>query len=327
MSKQRRLGKGIDALLQGRDLESLETGDVNSVVSVPIDQIRPNPDQPRKTFAPEALEELARSIEERGIIQPLLAEQQPDGTYVIIAGERRYRAAGIAGLTVVPVLPGVFSEDEKLEIALIENIQRQDLTPIEEARAYRELMARSGLNQEELAHRIGKSRPAIANSLRLLRLPEEIQELANRGELSAGHARTLLGLEDNSLIPDVTRVLTEDALSVRALERLVNLVNEGRSPDEASTAISGSKEPLQRNDTGPSNTSETTSSGGKTNTHGTSRKTVEMKQIEQQLIERLGTRVILTGSNERGKIEISYLSMEDLERIVELVAPDTVLAD
>lgn len=330
MSKQRRLGKGIDALLQGRDLESLETGDVNSVVSVPIDQIRANPEQPRKTFAPEALEELARSIEERGIIQPLLAEHQSDGTYIIIAGERRYRAAGMAGLTVVPVLPGVFSEDEKLEIALIENIQRQDLTPIEEARAYRELMERSGLNQEELAHRIGKSRPAIANSLRLLRLPEETQELANRGALSAGHARTLLGLEDHTLIPDVTRVLTDEALSVRALERLVNLVNEGRSPDEALLVLYDSHDPVPANDTAESHSSETSeskSTDGKLTTQGAPRKTVEMEQIEQQLIERLGTRVNLTGSNDRGKIEINYLSMEDLERIVELVAPDAVLAD
>ena len=127
MPRQRRLGKGIDALLQGRDISSLEAGEINSVVSVPLDRVRPNPDQPRKTFAPETLQELARSIEERGIIQPILAEQQDDDTYVIIAGERRYRAAAIAGLTVVPVLPGVFSEDEKLEIALIENIQRQNL--------------------------------------------------------------------------------------------------------------------------------------------------------------------------------------------------------
>jgi ParB family chromosome partitioning protein len=334
VSKQRRLGKGIDALLQGRDLESLETGDVNSVVSVPIDQIRPNPEQPRKTFAPEALEELARSIEERGIIQPLLAEQKSDGTYVIIAGERRYRAAGMAGLTVVPVLPGVFSEDEKLEIALIENIQRQDLTPIEEARAYRELMERSGLNQEELAHRIGKSRPAIANSLRLLRLPEETQELANRGDLSAGHARTLLGLEDTSLIADVTRIIAEEALSVRALERLVNLVNEGRAPDEALSVLFGSHDAVPASTTSTLESEKTPGSRATdekpttlSTTHGAPRKTVEMEQIEQQLIERLGTKVSLTGSNDRGKIEISYLSMEDLERILELVAPDAVLAD
>ena len=254
MSRQRRLGRGIDALLQGRDLESLDTGDINSIVTVPIDQIRPNPEQPRTTFAPEALEELARSIEERGIIQPLLAEQRSDGTYVIIAGERRYRAAEMAGLTVVPILPGVFSEDEKLEIALIENIQREDLTPIEEARAYRELMERSGSNQEEFAHRIGKSRSAIANSLRLLRLPEETQELANRGVLSAGHARTLLGLKDQTLIPDVTRILTDETLSVRALERLVNLVNEGRTPDEALPFLYGARAPMPASETATSDT-------------------------------------------------------------------------
>lgn len=356
MSRQRRLGKGIDALLQGRDLTSLETGDINSVVSVPIDKIRPNPEQPRKTFTPESLEELARSIEERGIIQPILAEHQEDDTYVIIAGERRYRAASIAGLTVVPVLPGVFSEDEKLEIALIENIQRQNLTPIEEARAYRELMERSGLNQEELAQRLGKSRPAVANSLRLLRLPEETQTLTDQGTLSAGHARTLLGLTDTALIPDAARITVDNDLSVRALERLVNLVNEGLAPDEAYHRLEAPVEPTGSGDgagdeadhggtgtgtdsgnggagdTGrsPADSSSTKNAGSTASdgdSRGERRKTVEMEQIEQQLIEHLGTRVIVSGSNERGKIEISYLSMDDLERIVEIVAPGSVRAD
>ncbi|MDA3949863.1 MAG: ParB/RepB/Spo0J family partition protein [Spirochaeta sp.] len=337
MSRQRRLGKGIDALLQGRDITSLEAGEINSVVSVPLDRVRPNPDQPRKTFAPETLQELARSIEERGIIQPILAEQQDDDTYVIIAGERRYRAAAIAGLTVVPVLPGVFSEDEKLEIALIENIQRQNLTPIEEARAYRELMERSGLNQEELAHRLGKSRPAVANSLRLLRLPEETQELANSGKLSAGHARTLLGLDDSSLIADVTRIITAEDLSVRALERLVTLVNQGRSADEAFTLLSGGSDAPATTTTTVSDhtvndatTGSESSPGGSTSTApkdrsesgGAPRKTVEMEEIQQRLMERLGTRVVLTGTNDHGKIEISYLSMDDLDRIVELVVTD-----
>jgi ParB family transcriptional regulator, chromosome partitioning protein len=350
VSRQRRLGKGIDALLQGRDLGSLEAGDINSVVSVPLDDVKPNPDQPRKTFPADGLEELARSIEERGIIQPILAEQQDDGSYIIIAGERRYRAARLAGLTVVPVLPGVFSEDEKLEIALIENIQRQNLTPIEEARAYRELMERSGLNQEELAQRLGKSRSAVANAVRLLRLPEETQGLVNDGSLSAGHARTILALNDDGLIDDVTRVIMENDLSVRAVERLVALVNEGRGADEAlarmeggpggyagsgagaAGGVVGGREEGAFGGSGSDGTGASSGvpgggqdgSVGREGSHQGPRKTVEMAQIEQLLMERLGTRVVLGGSNDRGRIEIAYLSMDDLERLVELIAPGSM---
>ncbi len=339
MSRQRRLGKGIDALLQGRDLGSLETGDINSVVSVPIDNVRPNPDQPRKSFSPEALEELARSIEERGIIQPILAEQDDDGVYVIIAGERRYRAAKLAGLTVVPVLPGVFSEDEKLEIALIENIQRQNLTPIEEARAYRDLMERSGGSQEELAHRLGKSRSAVANAVRLLRLPEEIQERVNDGSLSAGHARTLLALNDPGQIGHVAELIIRDDLSVRIVEQLVALMNEGSPADGALAHITrpGDRETADSDtpsfhnvDIGDKSSSQDANEDHRSPSvrsgsgDGGSRKSVEMMELEQRLMERLGTRVLLHGTDDRGKIEITYLSMDDLERLVELVAPGVI---
>lgn len=342
MSRQRRLGKGIDALLQGRDLGSLETGDINSVVSVPIDNVRPNPDQPRKSFSPEALDELARSIEERGIIQPILAEQGDDGTYVIIAGERRYRAAKLAGLTVVPVLPGVFSEDEKLEIALIENIQRQNLTPIEEARAYRDLMERSGGSQEELAHRLGKSRSAVANAVRLLRLPEAIQERVNDGSLSAGHARTLLALNEAGHIGHVADLIVRDDLSVRIVEQLVALINDGVSADSALAHITRPADmenggadgrSYQNKDIGDYNSPgsheerHTSSSARAGSGDGGSRKSVEMMELEQRLMEHLGTRVLLHGTNDRGKIEITYLSMDDLERLVELVAPGVIGTD
>ncbi len=332
MSKQRRLGKGIDALLQGRDITQLDSGDINSVVSVPLDRIRANPDQPRKSFAPEALEELARSIEERGIIQPILAEQQDDDTYIIIAGERRYRAAKMAGLTVVPVLPGVFSEDEKLEIALIENVQRQDLTAIEEARAYRDLMDRLGLSQDELAQRLGRSRPAVANSLRLLRLPEAIHDRINAGTLSGGHARTLLGIEDPELLVAAAELIEEEGLSVRVLERIVPLVNQGSDPATAMARVLGAAAtPSASADSSsdqarPLSPEQPTSpdrfqQGGDSDRHAP-RKTVEMQEIEQKLIERLGTRVVLTGTNQRGKIEIAYLSMDDLDRLTELLLDD-----
>lgn len=329
MSKQRRLGKGIDALLQGRDLTQLETGELNSVMSVPLDRIRANPDQPRKSFAPEALEELARSIEERGIIQPILAEQQDDDTFIIIAGERRFRAAKMAGLTVVPVLPGVFSEDEKLEIALIENVQRQDLTAIEEARAYRDLMDRLGLSQEELAQRLGRSRPAVANSLRLLRLPESIHDRINAGAISGGHARTLLGIEDSDLLVEAAELIEAEGLSVRVLERMVPLVNQGTDPAGALARLSGGASSETPPATQPADHPESTAPSGGSSSPGersaertAPRKTVEMQEIEQQLIERLGTRVVLTGSNDRGKIEISYLSMDDLDRLMELLMND-----
>lgn len=324
MSKQRRLGKGIDALLQGRDLTQLE-GDLNTVQSVPIGKLRPNPNQPRKSFAPEPLADLARSIEERGIIQPILAEEQPDGSFVIIAGERRFRAAEMAGLTVVPVLPGEFSEDEKLEIALIENIQREDLNPIEEAQAFRELMTRTGMSQEELSGRLGISRPALANNLRLLKLPEPVRVLVSAGELSAGHARTLLALEDDARIAPFAERITRDDLSVRVVERAVALVNGGASIDDALAELDGrgGEDSVgaegRTADVGTGGESSTGSLTGQTLQERIPAKTVEMREIEQRLMERLGTRVTLHGSNDRGRIEVDYLSMDDLDRIVELL--------
>lgn len=323
MSKQRRLGRGIDALLQGRDLSQLEH-DANSVITVPHDRIAPNPDQPRKHFDEESLGELARSIEERGIIQPILAEEQSDGTYMIIAGERRWRAAKLAGLTVIPVLPGVFSADEKLEIALIENIQRQNLSPLEEAKAYQDLLESIGFSQDELARRLGKSRPAIANSLRLLKLPEAVQDKVNSGALSAGHARTLLGLTGDALesIEAAADFTIEEGLSVRALERLVTMLNRGIALAEAGGLLAA-HEP----DTPQENPTESKSSAGRRADHhptraGTdpvARKSVELQRIEQKMIEALGTRVVVNGTDNKGRIEISYLSMEDLERVAEII--------
>jgi ParB family transcriptional regulator, chromosome partitioning protein len=345
VSKQRRLGRGLDALLQGRDLTQLEQ-DAASIVAVPLARLRPNPNQPRKTFPEESLHELARSIEERGIIQPILAEQQEDGDYLIVAGERRWRAAGMAGLSAVPVLPGTFTAEEKLEIALIENIQRQDLSPLEEAHAYEELLESTGLSQDELARRLGKSRPALANSLRLLKLPEGVQQLVSERRLSAGHARTLLALADDAgaMVDEIAKLADEEGLSVRSLERLITMLNRGTDLDEAlrlltsvgssaagtsgdNLAVSGSPAGSDGNDPGADGSSGdgdtgkagSGSPGGDTAGERAARKTVEMARIEQQFIEQLGTRVVVTGTNQRGRIEISYLSMDDLERIAEIV--------
>lgn len=335
MSKQRRLGRGLDALLQGRDLAQLEQ-DAASIVAVPVARIRPNPHQPRKTFPEESLRELARSIEERGIIQPILAEQQEDGDYLIVAGERRWRAAEMAGLSAVPVLPGTFTAEEKLEIALIENIQRQDLSPLEEAQAYEELLESTGLSQDELARRLGKSRPALANSLRLLKLPEGVQQLVSERRLSAGHARTLLGLADDAgaSIEEIAVRADEEGLSVRSLERLITMLNRGTDLQEAMRLLTptgpgaadgggttgpGNEEPHGPGSGSSSGRATGRNPAGEPSGEGAPRKTVEMARIEQQFIEQLGTRVVLTGTNQRGKIEIAYLSMEDLERIAEIV--------
>ncbi len=316
---KRRLGKGIDALLQGRDLSQLEE-QVAGVVSVPIDKLRPNPDQPRKEFSPEHLEELARSISERGIIQPILAEEQSDGDYVIVAGERRYRAAEMAGLTVVPVLPGSFSEEEKLEIALIENIQREDLNPMEEARAYRRLMDSAGLSQEDLSQRLGVSRSAVANTVRLLNLPETVQEAIYHRQLSAGHARTLLALKDTGAQEKLLQVIEKEGLSVRQVERAVSLIADGAEAELAIRAVVGG-EGVASGGAAPEIAVEEdeldieSGKSGKT----APQKSVEMKRIEQAMIESLGTKVNLSGTNHRGRIEISYFSMEDLERLASLL--------
>lgn len=342
MSKQRRLGKGIDALLQGRDLSSLET-DLASIVTVPVDRLRANPDQPRKHFDPDKLDELARSIGERGVIQPILAAEGADGTYTIVAGERRFRAAQMAGLTVVPVLPGSFSAEERLEIALIENLQREDLTPIEEARAYRDLMDRGGLSQDELARRLGKSRPAVANTVRLLALPDRVVELVETGALSAGHARTLLALSDGSAVDAVADLAVREGLSVRSLEALIARVNAGLAPAEALAALTGpaatgaganGSRPADDASAAPDADGIAGTTAGRT--PGTSssaqagaaaRKGPELQHIEDLLVESLATRVVINGSDSRGRIEITYLSTEDLERIASLITGSDIIAE
>lgn len=318
MSK-RRLGRGIDALLQGRDLAQLETETV-SVINVPLIRLKPNPDQPRKVFDQEALEELARSIEERGIIQPILAEEEPDGSYLIVAGERRYRAAQLAGLTVVPVITAAFSDDEKLEIALIENIQRKDLNALEEAAAYQELMERTGASQEELSRRLGRSRPAIANAVRLLRLPPAVQDAVATGALSAGHARALLALNDPAMIEQAAQIIVEDDLNVRAAERIAALAQQGIPLDQARQQIAAPSGAATAVPTNPVPEQAIPREAARSTDGGTGpTKSLELREFEERLIARLGTRVTIHGSDHRGKIEIAYLSMDDLERVIELI--------
>lgn len=209
------LGKGLNAIFIENDSE-----DNNGSVTLKISEIEPNRSQPRKEFDEKALSELAESISKHGLLQPLLVRPLPLGGYQIVAGERRYRACRMAGITEVPVIIRELGDTETMEIALIENLQREDLTPIEEALGYQVLIEEHGFSQEEVAQSVGKSRPAIANSLRLLKLPQSILDLVSDGKISAGHARALLTLEDEKLMQDLAEEIIKKDLSVRQVEKI-----------------------------------------------------------------------------------------------------------
>ena len=285
MSK-RALGRGIGALL-GEEF-SKET---SSISEVALSALKPNPDQPRKGFDDSSLRELADSIRQKGVLQPILAETDDAGAYTIVAGERRVRAARIAGLKTIPVLVRRFSAEEKLEIALIENLQREDLTPIEEAQAFRHLMEMAGLNQEQLAARVGKDRSTVANSLRLLKLPEEMREAISRGIVSPGHARALLSIMNPADQQVLFRRIVDGGPSVRQAEQMAGDLNKGKKP---------SRKPAR---------GEKPARGGKG---------VEIREIEEKLIERFGTKVEIRSKGAKGRIEISFYSVDDLERLLEL---------
>ncbi len=217
------LGKGLDALFMDNSMEEA----AKSAVKLKLNEIEPNREQPRKSFDEEALEELANSISTHGVIQPLLVRPLADGGYQLIAGERRWRAARMAGLTEVPVVIREMSDSEAMELALVENLQREDLNPIEEAQGLALLMETYGLTQEQAAKRVGKSRPAVANAMRLLALPQDVLALVERGELSAGHARTILALENAEQITALANEIIKKSLSVRETERAVKALLKG----------------------------------------------------------------------------------------------------
>lgn len=285
MSK-RALGRGIDALILGGP--EAPRREETAITSVAIDQLLPGEGQPRKTFDEESLEELAESIRNQGILQPILVE--PVGErYAIVAGERRYRAAQKAGLEEIPVVVKSFSRDQKLQIALVENIQREDLTPIEEAEAYRTLMNTLKISQEELASRLGRKRPTVANSLRLLNLPREMQDAVSSGTMSAGHARAVLSIQNPSDRRLLFRRIVDEGISVREAEAATEAFNRGKR------------------------TTKPRSRGGQAKT------SPELGELEQKLIDRIGAKVVVRGDLDRGKIEITYFSRADLERIFDLL--------
>jgi ParB family chromosome partitioning protein len=283
MSKKA-LGKGIGALLG--DLEDAGAGDSSGVVQVPVESLKPNTYQPRELFPESTLDELADSIREKGVLQPLLVEREGE-FYSIVAGERRLRAAKKAGLKEIPVLVRNFNQHEKLEVALIENIQREDLTPVEEAKAYEQLIELSGLSQEEVARRVGKKRSTIANSLRLLKLPKDMLKSLNSGEISAGHARAILSVVDPSNRINLYNRVKEKDLSVRQTESAASLLNEGIKAPSGKTL--------------------------------SEKQDAELEQIEERLIDLLGTKVKIRGNLKKGQIQVSYFSGDDLERIIEIL--------
>ena len=224
------LGKGLSAIFSENDTE-----DKNEVVSLKISQIEPNRNQPRRSFDEDALQELAQSISEHGVLQPILVRPMIYGGYQIVAGERRYRASRIAGLTEMPAIIRELSDSETMQLALIENLQRSDLTPLEEAKGYQTLIDEYGFSQEDVARTVGKSRSAVANTLRLIGLPDEVKDLLEEGKLSAGHARALLIVDDDKAAVDTAKKIVKDGLSVRETEKLVKKLDSAKPQKKKSS--------------------------------------------------------------------------------------------
>lgn len=279
------LGRGLDALIPS---DPIATDDA-TYLEIPVGDIRPNPDQPRSRFDDDSLAELATSIKEVGVLQPVVVSRGDDGELFLIAGERRWRAATKAGLDTIPAVVRGTSGASTLVEALVENVQREDLTPLEEAHAYKQLLENTGMNQEAIADRVGKSRPAVSNTLRLLQLPGAVQSMIDSGQLSAGHARALLGLDDDKYAVYLAEKTAAEGWSVRQVEEAVRT----RRDMEA----------------GPSD-----GSGVKTV------RPVEIIELEKRLAEHLDSKVKIAYKNKKGRVEIRFGSLEDLERIYRIIS-------
>ena len=265
------LGKGLEALIPEKGEE---------IIHLDIDRIFPGEQQPRKAFRDESLRELAVSIRERGVLQPVIVSRVGDGTFRLVTGERRWRAASLAGLKKIPAMIKNVASKDSLEIALIENIQREDLNPIEAAEAFSRLIVDFYLTQEELSDKVGKDRATIANYLRLLKLPQEIKNLVYNGSLSAGHAKAILTIDGRANQIDAARKIIKKGLSVREAELLSGKTS--RPPKVKS------KDP-------------------------------QISSLEEKLIKNLGTKVRILNRGKRGKIEIEYYSLEELDRLLEIL--------
>lgn len=325
---KRGLGRGIDALMNAQEIsEPTDSGEAArpGVQKIPLSNLAPNPHQPRSSFPDEALDELAESIRSRGVIQPILVERGSDDRYTIIAGERRVRAAEKAGLTEVPAILQTFSDAEKREIALVENIQRENLSPIDEAQAYHDIMESAGIGQDELARRVGKNRSTVANALRLLKLPEAARTAVSRGELSAGHARALLSMRDPRNITTLLGEITDEGLSVRAAEKRARELEPGAGAGSGAGGQAAGHTGEQVADDAEGTGAGTRRKGGSRGeeSKGGPAKTPEMRELEERLIEKLGTKVSITGSNEKGRVEVFYYSSEDLESLYTLLSGES----
>lgn len=277
MGKKGGLGKGVDALFFDNAVEE-------SAVTLPIDEIEPNRDQPRKNFDETALAELADSIHAHGVLQPLLVRPCADGSYRLVAGERRYRAARMAGLTEVPVTVREMTDEEESVFALIENLQREDLNAIEEAEGLKQLIESYGLTQEQAASRVGKSRTAVTNSLRLLNLPSAVSELVKNGKISMGHARALLSVEDKAEVQRIADLIVNSGISVRETERLCRRAGQEK------------KAPERRKKT----------------------RDKFYDEVELALCETLGRSVkVYVSGGGRGTLEIEFFGTEDLKKLAQ----------
>jgi ParB family chromosome partitioning protein len=282
------LGRGLDSLFEdngGLEEQTAAAGNIK----LRIMDVEPNRDQPRTDFDEEALTELSRSIAEHGVLQPILVRPMPSGVYQIIAGERRWRASRLAGLTEIPAVIRELTDEQAMAAALIENLQREDLNPMEEALGYRRLMDTFDLTQEDVSARLGKSRSAVANALRLLRLPEEVQVFVREGKLSSGHARALLALENSAMMPATAKEIMEDALSVREAEDLTRRRNAERF-------ALGLDEPEKRTER--------------------LRRASYFDEVQLSLEQTMGRRVkVSVSGNDSGTLSLAFFDREDLKTI------------
>ena len=294
---KRGLGKGIGALfgndieeteIVAQDIHQINENDKEKVTSLKLAQIEPNKEQPRKNFDEEKLQQLADSIKQHGVIQPIIVKDLNNGYYQIVAGERRWRASRIAGLKEIPAIVRTYDELATMQIALIENLQREDLNPIEEALSYKALLDDFALTQEKVSEQVGKSRSAIANTIRLLSLPKQIQKLLEEGAISGGHARAILSVTSEEGKLQLTEKIIENELNVRQAEQLAKTLNAQKPKKE-------SAQPQ------------------------TSAFDLQLQGIQKRMSDLLGTKVKILNGSKKGKIEIEYYSANDLDRVLKLL--------
>lgn len=291
VKKKGGLGKGLDALMGGG--ESVETilKDNDVVTELKTTQIIPDENQPRKDFDNDKIKALSDSIAENGVIQPLIVSDEKNGFYRIVAGERRWRAAKMAGIETVPVVIRDYSLEQSVSVSLVENLQREDLNAIEEAYGYKRLMDEFGLTQAQVAEKVGKSRPSVANSLRLLSLPENIRDMVVYGEISSGHARAIAGVSDEEVQKDLAQKVIAEDLNVRQLEKIISDLSKPKKKEGKNSV----KLELDKN------------------------LKAQIKSVEKALMQKFGTKVKIAVGNKKGKIEIDYYNSEELERLINIL--------